>query len=194
MIINDSYMRIVLPEDISSRIDRFISGKLDFPFIEKAEILHILYIYGKTDKVKSEKEISEAIDLARRTAEQMSRDIQSYKSGPKTRMDSEFIRSKFINRQLQIAVEQKEITRQAVLNDPVTLADSFALHIAYYEQDFFFQVFGPIKPDQLLKDIREELEHRMVMIGYNKKDENSLPFQHALIPLYIWMKENKLKA
>jgi hypothetical protein len=28
----------------------------------------------------------------------------------------------------------------------------------------------------------------MVMIGYNRKDDKSLPFSHPLIPLYAWMR------
>jgi hypothetical protein len=35
--------------------------------------------------------------------------------------------------------------------------------------------------------MRKYLLGRMVMIGYNRKNERSLPFSHPLIPLYVWI-------
>jgi hypothetical protein len=28
------------------------------------------------------------------------------------------------------------------------------------------------------------------MLGFNRKDEKSLPFQNAFIPLYIWIRDH----
>jgi hypothetical protein len=37
--------------------------------------------------------------------------------------------------------------------------------------------------------MHEILQGRMVMIGYNRMDHKSLPFQHPLMPLYVWMSD-----
>jgi hypothetical protein len=29
-----------------------------------------------------------------------------------------------------------------------------------------------------------------VMLGFNRKDEKSLPFQNAFIPLYVWIRDH----
>ncbi|TLX66392.1 MAG: hypothetical protein E6L03_09465, partial [Thaumarchaeota archaeon] len=47
----DLHMTMILPEDISERISSFISGAMDFPFIKKDELISVLYLYGKKDRI-----------------------------------------------------------------------------------------------------------------------------------------------
>ena len=46
-ITTDSYMNIILPENISKRIEEFMRGNENFPFIESNELICILYLYGE---------------------------------------------------------------------------------------------------------------------------------------------------
>ena len=62
-IVSDSYMNMILPEDISFRIRDFITGDRDFPYIKENELMCLLYVYGKDHEVKTETEINEAFDL-----------------------------------------------------------------------------------------------------------------------------------
>src|SRR3989442_10595609 len=91
-IVDDSYMGMILPEDVSKRIAEFIARRQNFPFIKNNELICIFYLYGKNSKVNGEKEIKEVIDLADRTVANMSSDIEVYNNSPKTRMNSEFTR------------------------------------------------------------------------------------------------------
>ena len=107
-------------------------------------------------------------------------------------MNTEFARSNYINRGLQIAIEKKSDDindEERIFSDPTILSECFSRHVAYYDQEFFFEVYGPFKDSDLTKDMCKYLLGRMVMIGYNRKDEKSLPFGHPLIPLYVWMRE-----
>ena len=38
-VLADSYMGVFMPPDIAQRIARFIAGKLDFPFLQKNEVM-----------------------------------------------------------------------------------------------------------------------------------------------------------
>ena len=67
MIVADSYMAMVLPDDISQRIAEFIAGRRSFPFIECDELVCMMYLYGKDGRV-SDKEVEEVRNLAQRTA------------------------------------------------------------------------------------------------------------------------------
>ena len=189
-IVPDSYMGMILPEDLSNRIEAFIRGEQKFPFIKDNELTCIFCLYGRKRRVKEEEQKRQVIDLAERTVALMIKNIEIYKNGPKEKMDSEFIRSKYINRQLQIIVEsQKEVIKDQLLNDPTLLSDCFIQHISLYNQEYFFQIYGPLKESDLLTDIRKDLVERMVMIGYNRKNEKFLPFRHPLIPLYVWARD-----
>jgi hypothetical protein len=193
-VVVDSYMGMILPEDISKRIVEFINGRQNFPFIKNNELTCIFYLYGKKSKINGENELKYVIDLADRTVANMSKDIETYDNSPKTRMNSEFTRSKYINRGLQIAVEKSNdvVNETRISNDPVILSDCFAQHVSYHKQEYHFQIYGPFKGSELIHDIREELVGRMVMIGYNQKDEKSLSFHHPLIPLYIWLRDHQI--
>jgi hypothetical protein len=188
-------MGMILPEDISYRVAEFIAERQNFPLIKNDELICIFYLYGKNSKVNGDQELKEVIDLAERTVAKMARDIEIYNNSPKAKMDSEFIRSKYINRGLQITVEEKnttDIKGARVMKDPTILSDCFAQHISYYNQEYFFQIYGPFTERELIKDIRKALVGRMVMVGFNRKDEKSLQFQHPLVPLYIWLRDHQI--
>ena len=190
-IICDSYMRMILPEDISSRLSEFIADRQNFPFIRNDEMMCIFYLYGKKNGVRYDKEYNEVMNLAENTVIKLRRDIETYNDSPKSKMDSQFTRSKFINRELQVTVEEKKsVSKERILNDPVIISDCFAQHVSYYNQEYFFQLYGPLREYDLINDVRQYLLGRMVMLGFNRKDENSLPFQNAFIPLYVWLRDH----
>ncbi|HXG05857.1 MAG TPA: hypothetical protein VNI77_00850, partial [Nitrososphaera sp.] len=70
---------------------------------------------------------------------------------------------------------------------PAILSDCFAQHIAYYTQRFFFELFQPFKAEQLPPSLRRRLEGRMLLMGFNVKDRQSLPFKSSLQPFFEWM-------
>jgi len=179
-------MAMVLPDGIAGRISDFVGGKRGFPFIEKDETMCVMYLYGKTSGV-GDGEVEEASELARRTADQMSADIDRYRNSSQAMLDPEYIRSKFVNRGLQLAVEKK-LAADRLAGDPAVLADCFAQHVAFYGQDYFFGLYGPLKETELTADIRPALAGRMVMVCYNKKGEQELG-THPLIPVYVWFKD-----
>jgi hypothetical protein len=194
-IVADSHMGIILPEDISNRIAEFMAGRQNFPFIKADELICIFYLFGKNNKVNSDEELKEVIDLADRTVSKMTRDIEIHSNSLKTKkVDSEFMRSKYINRELQITVEKKadDVKEERIWNDPMILSDCFAQHVSYYNQEYFFHIYGPLRESEMIKHARIDLLGRMVMIGYNRKGEKSLPFHHALIPLYIWTRDHQV--
>ena len=189
-IISDSYMRMILPENISYRLDEFITGRQNFPFIRSDELMCIFYLYGKKNKVRYYKESREIINLAENTVINLQSDIEKYNGSSKSKMDSQFIRSKFVNRELQIIVEEKKhVSKERIINDPMIISDCFAQHVSYYNQEYFFQLYGPLGEYDLINDVKEYLLGRMVMLGFNRKDEKSLPFQSAFIPLYVWIRD-----
>jgi len=186
LIVSDSHMAMVLPDGIAGRISDFVAGKRGFPFIGKDETVCLMYLYGRTGGVK-DGETEEAAGLAKRTADQMAVDIDVYRNSSQAKLDSEYIRSKFLNRGLQLAVEKK-LAGDRLAGDPTVLADCFAQHVAFYKQDHFFGLYGPLKETELTADIRPALLGRMVMVCYNKKDEEELG-THPLIPVYVWFSD-----
>lgn len=183
-------MRIILPENISERIGEFLIGKQDFPFVEGYELLCVLFLFGRPSKV-DDNEKWEVMDLASETVNKFYLEIEGYKNSPKTRMNTEFIRSGYFERELQIRTEEKKaVHKERIVNDPTVLSYCFMQHVSYYNQEYFFQIYGPLKGHELLKDLRNYLEGRMIMLGFNRKNEKSLPFQHPIIPLYVWLKDH----
>ena len=193
-IIADSYMRIILPENISERISAFLCHKQKFPFISNNELICIFFLYGRKWKVNGENGYNEAMDLAHQTYRKISKDIEVYKNEEsKMNLITDFARSNYINRGLQIMVENKNnniIGKERISADPIILLDCFARHVAYHDQDFFLHVYGPFKESDLTRDMHNSLLGRMVMIGYNRREEKHLPFDHPLIPLYVWMRDH----
>ena len=190
---------MILPEDISERISAFISGKLDFPFVKKDELISVLYLFGKNNTIISHPE--KVLTIAKETVERLEHSIQNYRNGPKSFFDSEFSRNNYIRRQLQITVDKNNINEndkdrpnidnRRILTDPVILSECFSQHVAFYYQNYSFFFYGPLKDDELTHDIRNLLSGKIVMLGFNK-EQDELPFDHPIIPLYIWAKENLL--
>jgi len=194
-IIADSYMGMILPENVSERISAFLCDKQKFPFIRNNELMCIFFLYGKKWKVNGENGHKEAIDLADQTYRKISKDIEAYKNrDSKTDLITEFARSNYINRGLQIMVENKKnnniSSEERLFADPIILLDCFARHVAYHDQDFFLHVYGPFKESDLTRNMHNSLIGRMVMIGYNRREEKLLPFDHPLIPLYVWIRDH----
>jgi hypothetical protein len=194
VVVADSYMGMFLPMDISNRITKFIADdSLEFPFINKDEIMATFYLFGKDSGVNGETEILVATDLAKRTIEQTTRDVRVYHAMPNT-IRPDFIRQNYIRRALQISIELQNTplvdlseTNKRVANDPSILSICFAQHIAYYKQDYFFELFQPFKEMELHQSLRKKLQGRMLLLGFNVKDSRSLPFESTLTPFISWL-------
>lgn len=187
---------MILPEDISERISSFILGRLDFPYVKKDELISILYLYGKSNAVLDHPE--RVLAIAKKTVETLEKSIEKYRNGPKSFFDSEYLRNNYIRRQLQITVEKNnnkndkdahDINKRRIINDPVILSECFLQHVAFYNQKYSFFFYGPLKENELTYDIRSLLSGKIVMLGYNRVQEE-LPFDHPIIPLYVWAKDN----
>ncbi|MDW0136481.1 MAG: hypothetical protein QOK84_04075 [Nitrososphaeraceae archaeon] len=193
----DLHMTMILPEDISERISSFISGRLDFPFVKKDELISLLYLYGKSNEVLDHPE--RVLAIAKKTVETLEKSIEKYRNGPKSFFDSEYLRNNYIRRQLQITVDKNnntendkdapDINKRRIINDPVILSECFLQHVAFYDQKYSFFFYGPLKENELTYDIRSLLSGKIVMLGYNKV-QDELPFDHPIIPLYVWAKDN----
>ncbi|MDQ3806970.1 MAG: hypothetical protein M3298_02260 [Thermoproteota archaeon] len=189
MIVVDSYMAMILPDDIGERILRFIAGKVDFPFVDSDELMCIMYLYGRNSKI-GEGEIEEVSSLAQLTASQLGQDIDIYMNSPASKLETEYIRSKYINRELQLAVERKpQDVKKRIAGDPAIISDCFAHHVAHYKQDYFLELYGPLRDSQITSDIRSALALRMVMVGYNRKGAQETRLAHPLIPVYVWFRD-----
>jgi hypothetical protein len=185
-------MGIFLPPDISVRIKQFMAAKMDFPFLGKDELLAVFYLFGKDYEVIGESEVNAASDLAKRAVEQVARDIRVYITMPQ-KMDARFTRENYTKRSLQIVVDssgsgsrQSDVDRR-VAGDPIILSDCFAQHVAYYRQNFFFELFPPLKAEQLPPALENKLEGRMLLLGFNVKNMQSLPFKSSLHAFFEWM-------
>jgi hypothetical protein len=189
MIVIDSYMAMILPDDIAERISGFIASKLNFPFVGPDELMCIMYLYGRNSRT-SEGEIDEVSSLAQHTASQLGQEIDIYMNSSASKLETEYIRSKYINRELQLAVETKpQDVKKRIAGDPAIISDCFVHHVAYYKQDYFLELYGPLRDSQLTSDIRSALTHRMVMVCYNRKGAQETRLAHPLIPVYVWFKD-----
>jgi hypothetical protein len=189
MIVIDSYMTMILPDDNAERISGFIAGKVNFPFVGPEELMCIMYLYGRNSRI-GEGEIDEVSSLAQHTAYQLGREIDIYMNNSASKLETDYIRSKYINRELQLAVERKpQDVKKRIAGDPAIISDCFAHHVAYYKQDYFLELYGPLKDSQLTSDIRSALAHRMVMVCYNRKGAQETRLTHPLIPVYVWFKD-----
>jgi hypothetical protein len=181
-------MGIFLPPDISLRIKQFMAGHVDFPFIKKDELMASFYLFGKDYEVIGEAEVKAASDLAKRMVEQVARDIRVYSAMPK-KMDAQSTRENYTKRSLQIIVDsggQPDVDKR-VAGDPTILSNCFAQHVAYNSQDFFFELFQPFRAEQLPSALKNKLEGRMLLLGFNVKNNNLLPFKSSLEPFIEWM-------
>lgn len=191
-VVADSYMGMFLPPDIPSRITNFIAGSIRFPFVKENEIMATFYLFGKNARIKGEVETLAATDLARRTVEQLSREIRIFTNIP-NKIDSNFIRENYTRRALQISIEvQNDYSfnlsdlNKRIATDPSVLSSCFVQHIAYYKQDYFFELFPPITESQIPMSVREKLGGRMLLLGFNSKDLK-LPYKNTLTPFINWM-------
>ena len=187
---------MILPEDISERISSFISGRLDFPYVKKDELISLLYLYGRSNAVLDHPE--RVLAIAKKTVETLEKSIEKYRNGPKSFFDSEYLRNNYIRRLLQITVDKNnnkngkdvpDINKRRIINDPMILSECFLQHVAFYNQKYSFFFYGPLKENELTYDIRSLLSGKIVMLAYNKV-QDELPFDHPIIPLYVWAKDN----
>jgi hypothetical protein len=67
------------------------------------------------------------------------------------------------------------------------LTSCFAQHIAYYQRDYFFEFFQPFKINDLPISLSTKLEGRMLLLGFNVKNREALPYQNSLLPFFHWL-------
>ena len=189
MIVIDSYMAMILPDDMVERISGFIAGKRSFPFVGHDELMCILYLYGRNRRIR-DGEIEQVSSLAQHTASKLSQEIDIYINSSARKLDTEYIRGNYINRELQLTVETKQQdVKKRIAGDPVIISGCFAQHVAYYKQDHFLELYGPLRDSQLTSDIRSVLADRMVMVCYNRKGAHEIRLAHPLIPMYVWFRD-----
>ncbi len=180
---------MILPDDIAERISGFIAGKQNFPFVGSDELMCIMYLYGKNNTIKGN-EIDEVSSLAQHTASQLSHQIDICMNSSANKLETEYIRSQYINRELQLAVERKaHDIKKRIAGDPAIISDCFVHHVAYYKQDYFLELYGPLKESELTSDIRLALVDRMILVCYNRKGAQQTGLAHSLIPVYVWFKD-----
>ena len=197
LIISDSYMGIFIPRDFSNRVLNFINGKSNLPFTQREEIIASFYIFGKDHKVNGELEITNVKDIARKTMEQVARQVRLYANNP-IRMNQESLRENFNKRSMQILIDSNnnnsnkkinfDITKR-ISRDPTILSECYAWHLAYYKQDYFFKLFNPLRGTDLPSDLAEQLEGRMLMLGFNVKNSAKLTYDDPIVPFLQWLNE-----
>lgn len=190
-------MGIFLPRDFPNRVLSFINGKNNLPLTQKDEIIASFYIFGKDQKVNGDLEITNVKDIARKTMEQLARQVRVLSSNP-TSMNQELLRENFNKRSMQILIDSNiqnnnnkisfDITRR-ISRDPTILSDCYAWHIAYYKQDYFFKLFNPLRGTDLPPGLVDQLEGRMLMLGFNVKNSANLTYEDPIMPFLEWMDE-----
>jgi hypothetical protein len=190
-------MGIFIPRDFSYRVLNFINGKSNLPFTQKDELVACFYIFGKDYKVNGEMEIINVKDIARKTMDQLARQIRIYSNNP-INMNQEMLRENFNKRSMQILIDSNnknsnkkvnfDITKR-ISKDPTILSDCYAWHLAYYKQDYFFKLFNPLRGIDLPADLVEQLEGRMLLLGFNVKNSKLLPYDDPIVPFFYWLKE-----
>lgn len=190
-------MGIFIPRDFSNRVLNFINGKSNLPFTQKDEIIASFYIFGKDHKVNGELEITNVKDIARKTMEQVARQVRIYANNP-IRMNQESLRENFNKRSMQILIDSTnnnsnkkinfDITKR-ISRDPTILSECYAWHLAYYKQDYFFKLFNPLRGTDLPSDLAEQLEGRMLMLGFNVKNSAKLTYDDPIVPFLQWLNE-----
>jgi hypothetical protein len=190
-------MGIFIPRDFSYRVLNFINGKTNLPFTQKDELVASFYIFGKDHKVNGQLEITNVKDIARKTMEQVARQVRIYTNNP-LNMNQEMLRENFNKRSMQILIDSNsknsnkkvnfDITKR-ISKDPTILSECYTWHLAYYKQDYFFKLFNPLRGIDLPADLVEQLEGRMLLLGFNVKDSTKLPYDDPIIPFLYWLKE-----
>jgi hypothetical protein len=185
----NSYMGLLFPEDLPERIKAFLAGKREFPYISADEIIGLFYIFGKQKEISSGIETAQILQLCGKTVRDFDRAIAQYRTNVFS-IDSTITRGKYLQRQLQITVDMKESTRSEKLyKDPIIVTDSIIQHISFHNEKYFFQVYGPLKEQEVVKDLHTSLLGRVVMVGFNREGEKSVPFVHPLVPLFTHLRQ-----
>ena len=188
-------MGMFLPADISQRITMFIEGKIEFPFIKKEELMGAFFIFGKSNGINDEDEILAANDLSNRTVMHLISTVRKFHNSP-FKMDSNFTKENYTKRVLEISIDLQDDTensysiekrKRRIAGDPRILMDCFAQHIAWHKHDQFFEIFGPLKENQVPVTLRRKLVGRMVLLGYSVKDSYSLPHKSSIFPFLEWL-------
>jgi hypothetical protein len=196
VVVTDSFMGIFTPIDISSRIIQFIEKKIEFPFINEDEIVGIFYLFGKDNKVTSDLEILSVRNIAKRTMEQQVRNIKIFHEFKENKLDSEFIREEYNKRILQISIEEQMSSSSStqsyrIAGDPTIQSNCFEQHIAYYKQDYFYELFKqPFKKTEVPAHLINKLEKRMLMLCYNVSDSSKLPYNNTVYPFFQWLNDS----
>jgi hypothetical protein len=193
ILANDSYMGIFMPRDIQNRILQFMDGNLTFPFIRDDEIVGVFFLFGKDGKILNEIDMLNAKDLARNGMNQIAREVNLCNS-MSNRTTFEFVREIYTQRALQISTELSKTSkrdsikiRDRITGDPTILINCFAQHIAYYRQDYFFELLNPLPSSQIPENLREKMELRMLLLGFNSKNVENLPHVSTLAPFFAWL-------
>ena len=196
VVITDSFVGIFTPIDISDRIIQFIEKKIEFPFIREDEIVGIFYLFGKDNKVTSELEMLSVRNIAKKTMEQQARNIKIFYEFKENKLDSEFIREEYNKRILQISIEEQMYLsspshlRSRIVGDPTIQSNCFEQHIAYYKQDYFYELFKqPFKKTEIPSHLINKLERRMLMLCYNVSDSSKLPYNNTVYPFFQWLND-----
>jgi hypothetical protein len=196
VVITDSFMGIFTPIDISDRIIQFIEKKIEFPFIKEDEIVGIFYLFGKDNKVTSELEMLSVRNIAKKTMEQQARNIKIFHEFKENKLDSEFIREEYNKRILQISIEEQMYLsspshlRSRIVGDPTIQSNCFEQHIAYYKQDYFYELFKqPFKKTEIPSHLINKLERRMLMLCYNVSNSSKLPYNNTVYPFFQWLND-----
>lgn len=196
-VVSDSYMGMFLPTDLPEKLVSFISGDHDFPLIRRDDIMGAFYLFGKDYGVSGQTEVLAVTDLAKRTIEQVGRNVSLFYRTP-NKLSSSTVREDVMKRMLQISTElQKQKAdsdhayklNERIVKDPVILSNFFSQHIAYYQQDYFFELFQPFKKTELTIPLRSTLEGRMLLLAFNVKNLKSLPFESSLLPFMQWLEK-----
>ena len=190
---NDSYMGIFLPLDVQGRILQFMDGKLTFPFIRDDEIMGVFFLFGKDGRIRNSIDILNAKDLARNGMDQITKEVKlCHAMSNRTTFD--FVRENYTRRALQISTDTNNSLkrdsfdiRDRISGDPTILISCFAQHIAYYRQDYFFELLNPLRPVQIPAHLRERMELRMLLLGFNTKNVENLPYNSTLVPFFDWL-------
>jgi hypothetical protein len=190
-------MGIFIPRDFSYRVLNFINGKTNLPFTQKDELVASFYIFGKDHRVNGQLEITNVKDIARKTMDQVASQVRIYANNP-INMNQEMVRENFNKRSMRILIDSNsknsnkkvnfDITKR-ISKDPTILSECYAWHLAYYKQDYFFKLFNPLQGIDLPADLVEQLEGRMLLLGFNVKDSTKLPYDDPIIPFLNWLKE-----
>lgn len=192
-LVNDSFMGLFMPRDIQSRILQFLDGKLTFPFVRNDEIVGVFFLFGKNGKITNKMDILSARDLARNGMNQITKEVNLFNS-TSNRTTFDFVRENYTRRALQISTDLNKLSkrdslsiRDRISGDPTILIYCFAQHIAYHRQDYFFELLNPLRAAQIPENLREKLESRMLLLGFNTKNLESLPYLTTLSPFIEWL-------